>query len=134
MHIHVIIPNDFCTNYPLIPWLFFRVCVVVYPLVLQPSLVPSLLFTHSLSPHHLFLQPGKLGTLSFPSFQTSVSRMRGKPLLSCSSAVSLPSLSSCLARRGGKDVLGLDPGAEPARAGPAPRRVGGRRAHAPLPA
>lgn len=54
MHIHVIIPNDFCMNYPLIPWLHFSVCAVVYPLVLQPLLVPSLLFTHSLPSSPLF--------------------------------------------------------------------------------
>lgn len=133
MHIHVIIPNDFCTNYPLIPWLCFGVCVVVYPLVLQPSLVPSLLFTHSLPSSPLFAT-WKTGNSLFPQPPDVRVQDEGQTSALCSSAVSLPCLSSCLARRGGKDVLGLDPGAEPARAGPAPRRVGGRRTHAPLPA
>lgn len=132
MHIHVIIPNDFCTNYPLIPWLRFAVCVVVYPLVLQPSLVSSLLFTHSLPSSPLFAT-WKTGNSLIPQPPDVCVQDEGQSSALCSSAVSLPSLSSCLARRGGKDVLGLDPRAEAARAGAAPGRVGGPPGARPSP-
>lgn len=102
---------------------------MVYPPVLQPSLVLPF-FSHTASPHHLFWQPGTTGSSAFPQPADLSVQDEGQTSALRSSAARP---SSCLARRGGRDVLGLDPGAEPARAGAAPRRVGGPRAHAPLP-
>lgn len=138
-----VLPNDYCTNYSLIPSTYFAICTVVW-LAGAPVTACSLPSLHTQTYTHpatSFCTPVKMGTLPFPSLWMPVVRTRGKIFvirfiwLHFSSQLWQQSLPHLLPLPGGeRDALGLDPAAEAALAGPSTQEGCGDTVRSPLPA